>query len=176
MTPESATGPAGDRSDAGIGWPSRPRVGPAARPPPDIDPPLELENSPQSVTWVRSSWEALRALEAYAEWKAEHGFSGDFRKWCLTPPSPDQYTVAPNRVKMDESETVRTKPKWRQERVFKVPAEVDPGGLVFMGAHVTIGAGSIGRISPRLHFLDAVLKTGRVYVGYIGRHLTNTLS
>ena len=79
-------------------------------------------------------------------------------------------------MRLDESETVRTKPKWRQERVFRVPLEVDPDGRVFMGAHITIGASANGRINPRLYFLDAVLKTGRIYVGYIGRHLTNTLS
>jgi hypothetical protein len=142
----------------------------------DIDDPLELDSSPESSTWVRSSWEALRALQAYAEVKAERGFPGDFRAWCMNPPSPGDYIISPNKVKMDESETVHSRPKWRQERVFRVPPEVGPGGRVFMGAHITIGASANGRINPRLYFHDGVLKTGRIYVGYIGRHLTNTLS
>jgi hypothetical protein len=142
----------------------------------DIDEPLGLDPSPESATWVRSSWEALRALQAYAEVKAERGFAGDFRAWCLNPPSPEEYIISPNKVKMDESETVHTRPKWRQERVFRVPPEVDPDGRVFMGAHITIGASANGRINPRLYFHDGVLKTGRIYIGYIGRHLTNTLS
>jgi hypothetical protein len=142
----------------------------------DIGEPLGLDSSPESLTWVRSSWEALRALQAYAEVKAERGFAGDFRAWCMNPPSPDEYIISPNKVKMDESETVHTRPKWRQERVFRVPPEVDPDGWVFMGAHITIGASANGRINPRLYFHDGVLKTGRIYIGYIGRHLTNTLS
>jgi hypothetical protein len=142
----------------------------------DIDEPLGLDSSPESSTWVRSSWEALRALQAYAEVKAERGFAGDFRAWCMNPSSPDDYIISPNKVKMDESETVHARPKWRQERIFRVPPEVDPDGRVFMGAHITIGASANGRINPRLYFHDGVLKTGRIYVGYIGRHLTNTLS
>ncbi len=142
----------------------------------DIGDPLELDSSPESSTWVRSSWEALRALQAYAEVKAERGFAGDFRAWCMNPPAPGDYIISPNKVKMDESETVHSRPKWRQERIFRVPPEVEPGGRVFMGAHITIGASANGRINPRLYFHDGVLKTGRIYVGYIGRHLTNTLS
>jgi hypothetical protein len=142
----------------------------------DIAEPLGLDSSPESSTWVRSSWEALRALQAYAEVKAERGFAGDFRAWCMNPPSPYEYIISPNKVKMDESETVHTRPRWRQERVFRVPPEVDPDGRVFMGAHITIGASANGRINPRLYFHDGVLKTGRIYIGYIGRHLTNTLS
>jgi hypothetical protein len=142
----------------------------------DIDDPLELDSSPESSTWVRSSWEALRALQAYAEVKAERGFAGDFRAWCMNPSSPGDYIISPNKVKMDESETVHSRPKWRQERIFRVPPEVEPDGRVFMGAHITIGASANGRINPRLYFHDGVLKTGRIYVGYIGRHLTNTLS
>jgi hypothetical protein len=142
----------------------------------DIDDPLELDSSPESSTWVRSSWEALRALQGYAEVKAERGFAGDFRAWCMNPSSPGDYIISPNKVKMDESETVHSRPKWRQERIFRVPPEVEPGGRVFMGAHITIGASANGRINPRLYFHDGVLRTGRIYVGYIGRHLTNTLS
>jgi hypothetical protein len=141
-----------------------------------VDAPLELDMSPESPTWARSAWEALRALQAYADVKAARGFSGDFRAWCKNPPSPDQYVIPPNRVKMDESETVRAMPRWRQERVLPVPPEVDPDGRLFMGAHVTIGASATGRVNPRLYFHDGVLKTGKIYVGYIGRHLTNTLS
>ncbi|HEX4830913.1 MAG TPA: hypothetical protein VH478_07465 [Trebonia sp.] len=142
----------------------------------DIDQPLGLDSSPESSTWVRSSWEALRALQAYAAVKAERGFPGDFRAWCMNPPSPQECIISPNKVKMDESETVHSRPKWRQERVFRVPPAVASDGRLFMGAHITIGASANGRINPRLYFHDGVLKTGRIYVGYIGRHLTNTLS
>ena len=142
----------------------------------DIDHPLELELKPRVSDLGASSWEALRALQAYAEVKAERGFAGDFRAWCMNSPSPGDYIISPNKVKMDESETVHSRPKWRQERIFRDSPRGEPGGRVFMGAHITIGASANGRINPRLYFYDGVLKTGRIYVGYIGRHLTNTLS
>jgi hypothetical protein len=142
----------------------------------DIGSPLSLDSSPESSTWVRISWEALRALQAYAERKAEHGFAGDFRAWCVSPPSSDDAIISPGKVRMDESDTVHSRARWRQERVFRVPPEADPDGRVFMGAHIAIGASGSGRVDPRLYFHDGVLKTGQIYVGYIGRHLTNTLS
>jgi hypothetical protein len=43
-----------------------------------------------------------------------------------------------------------------------------------MGAHIRIGAS--GQISPRLWFHDATASTGKIYMGYLGRHLTNTLT
>jgi hypothetical protein len=43
-----------------------------------------------------------------------------------------------------------------------------------MGAHVRIGASAGGQVSPRLYYYDATAQAGTVYVGYLGRHLTNT--
>jgi hypothetical protein len=77
-------------------------------------------------------------------------------------------------VARDESETVRNNVRWRRQREFSVPPEIDASGGVFMGAHVRIGASAAGQISPRLYFHDATAQTGAVYVGYLGRHLTNT--
>jgi hypothetical protein len=132
---------------------------------------LELDQSPESATWVRSSWEALRALEDYAENKLDGGFNGDFKTWCVDPPR-EAIGISSGRVARDESETVRTNKKFRRIREFAVPRAVDDSGKVFMGSHIRIGAA--GRVSPRLHFHDATLIDGKVYVGYLGRHLTNT--
>jgi len=41
-----------------------------------------------------------------------------------------------------------------------------------MTAHFKLGR--IGMVSPRLYFFDDYTKTGKVYIGYIGPHLTNT--
>ncbi|HEY5854382.1 MAG TPA: hypothetical protein VIW24_10115 [Aldersonia sp.] len=67
-------------------------------------------------------------------------------------------------------------PALRQSRMLPVPAAVAATGLVFMGAHFFMGAhcklAQSKRISPRLHYYyNDVAKTGKVYVGYIGRHL-----
>jgi hypothetical protein len=135
--------------------------------------PLALDQRPEASTWVRSSWEALQALEAYAAAKTSHGFPGDFKMWCESPPS-GEYVIPSGKVARDESESVRNNAKWRREREFPVPSEICASGAVYMGAHVRIGASAGGQISPRLYFHDAIAQTGVIYVGYLGRHLTNT--
>jgi hypothetical protein len=141
----------------------------------DIEEPLNLDQSPESSTWVRSSWEILRAMEAYADAEAVAEFAGDFKMWCESPPS-GVYAIPGGKVARDESETVRNNPKLRRQREFRVPQGVDPSCRLFMGAHVRIGASGAGQISPRLYFYDAVSSTGKIYIGYLGRHLTNTRS
>ena len=134
---------------------------------------LALDRSPESATWVRSSWETLRAMQAYAEAKVAKDFQGDFKMWCENPPT-GSYAIPGGKVVRDESETVRNNPRWRREREFPVPSEVDQSGRLFMGAHVRIGASGSGRVSPRLYFYDETSQTGSIYIGYLGRHLTNT--
>ena len=56
-------------------------------------------------------------------------------------------------------------------RVLPVPAIVDPSGHVFMGAHIRIV--KYGSISPRMHYYNDAVGTGKMYVGYIGPHLPN---
>ena len=131
---------------------------------------LALDQRPEASTWIRNSWEALRALDAYAAVKTTDGFPGDFKKWCEDSPS-GAYVISAGKVARDESESVRNMLKWRREREFPVPAEICKSGKVYMGAHVRIGG---GQMAPRLYFFDATAQTGMVYVGYLGRHLTNT--
>ena len=114
-------------------------------------------------------------MQSYANTKAEGTFTGDFKVWCEKPPS-GAYGIPSGKVVRDESETVRKHGKWRRQREFPVPADIDPAGRVFMGAHVRIGASAAGRINPRLYFHDATARFGMMYVGYLGRHLSNTRS
>jgi len=120
---------------------------------------LALDRSPEADTWVRSTWEILRALESYAMAKSDRSFAGDFKLWCDNPPS-GAFAVPSGKVVRDESETVRNNPRWRHEREFPVPDDVSPSGRIFMGAHVRIGASAAGQISPRLCFHDASGTTG----------------
>ena len=139
----------------------------------DTTAPLSLDQRPEASTWVRSSWEILQALDAYATAKVGNGFPGDFKTWCESPPS-GEHAIPAGKVARDESETVRNNAKWHREREFPVPTEISESGSVFMGAHIRIGASAGGQISPRLHLYDGTTQTGLVYVGYLGRHLTNT--
>ena len=56
-------------------------------------------------------------------------------------------------------------------REFPVPAELAPDDTVFMGAHFKIARK--GLISPRMHYYDDTGQSGKIYVGYIGKHLPN---
>lgn len=139
----------------------------------DRDAPLALDRNPEASTWVRSSWEVLRAMQSYAAAKSTGEFPGDFKMWCDNP-LPDSYIIPSGKVVRDESETVKNNAKWRRERELPVPSAFDASKRAFMGSHIRIGASASGQISPRLHFSDATASTGKIYVGYLGRHLTNT--
>ena len=67
-------------------------------------------------------------------------------------------------------------PDLRDQALLAHATQIDPAGRVFMGAHVRIGASAAGRINPRLYFHDATARFGMMYVGYLGRHLSNTRS
>ncbi|MFI7575884.1 hypothetical protein [Micromonospora sp. NPDC049497] len=82
--------------------------------------------------------------------------------------------ISMGKVARDESQTVRTNRRMAAERTLPVPRQVDRRGVVFMGAHIRLG--TTATVSPRLYFHDATSIDGEVYVGYIGRHLTNTLT
>ncbi|MEY9940819.1 hypothetical protein [Streptacidiphilus sp. MAP5-3] len=130
----------------------------------------ELDEQTDHPTWVRMTWDALLALQDYAEAAKEGASGGDFRSWCENTP-PDCHPFPPRKVIRGESRTVSTNAKWKRERLLPVPTTVDPSGRVFMGAHLRIGGGGT---APRLHYHDDCSNTGRVYVGYIGLHLHNT--
>jgi hypothetical protein len=70
-----------------------------------------------------------------------------------------------------ESESTDNNRKLRRERTFKVPAKADPTGEMYMPAHMKLPGNY--PIKPRIHFtLDTLPSLGKIYVGYIGPHLT----
>lgn len=128
----------------------------------------------QSVdNWLQVAWDALLALNHYAEAAADGTAGGDFLSWCKSEAS-SAYPFPTAKTAMRESDTVARDRKLRSERMLPVPKEVDSSGKVFMQAHLKIGGGNT--IAPRLHFYDDGLRSGKVYVGYLGPHLRNTLT
>lgn len=128
----------------------------------------------QSVdNWLRVAWDALLALNHYAKASAGGSAGGDFLSWCKGEESRD-FPFPAAKVAMRESDTVARNDKLRRERMLPVPRKVHADGVVFMQAHLKIGSGNT--IAPRLHFYDDGPRTGRVYVGYLGPHLRNTLT
>jgi len=45
----------------------------------------ELDQNPKAGTWGRKAWQALRALQSYAEAKATGAFAGNFFLFCMAP-------------------------------------------------------------------------------------------
>ncbi|WP_433243494.1 hypothetical protein ACQPYK_39930 [Streptosporangium sp. CA-135522] len=135
----------------------------------DIDVVWKLEEKAQSSTWAQTAWQVVLAFQEYADAVAEGKFKGDFRHWCVEPPS-GVAAISAGKVKSDESETVRNNIKMRRQRNLPVPLEVNFLGRVHMWAHIRIGGGA-GMSSPRLHFYDDVHGTGKIYIGYLGPHL-----
>ncbi|GAA1008160.1 hypothetical protein Aple_071070 [Acrocarpospora pleiomorpha] len=135
----------------------------------DDDPVWRLEEKAQSSTWAQTTWLVALALQDYAEAVVGHRFNGDFRRWCTEPPSGAS-AISAGKVKTDESESVQNNQKMRRLRILPVPAEVEPTGRIYMGAHIRIGGGA-GMSAPRLHFYDDARGTGKIYIGYLGPHL-----
>jgi hypothetical protein len=121
-------------------------------------------------TYSGKTWEGLRMLNDYARAKSEgldvkgivdylkDGPVGYFNSWPI------------HKISMQESESTINDQKLLSQRKFVVPASVDPQGLALMVAHLKIG------YRLRVHFLEDVSKTGKIYVGYIGRHLATASS
>jgi hypothetical protein len=121
-------------------------------------------------TYSGKTWEGLRMLNDYARAKSEgldvkgivdylkDGPVGYFNSWPI------------HKISMQESESTINDQKLLSQRKFVVPASVEPQGLALMVAHLKIG------YRLRVHFLEDVSKTGKIYVGYIGRHLATASS
>ncbi|WP_459647594.1 hypothetical protein [Kitasatospora sp. Ki12] len=120
--------------------------------------------------WARLAWDGLTALQEYAEAAVRGTAGGDFKQWCEHTPE-GCHRFPPRKAVRGESRTVFSHTKWKRERMLPVPECVDASRRAFMGAHLRIGG---GRTAPRLHYLDDCSGSGRIYVGYIGLHLTNT--
>ena len=123
--------------------------------------------------WTARIWTYIHALHDYAELKAAGGFEGGFQQYLENDSASGAKTALSNYAQT-ESESVKENPKWREQRVFPVPTSVVPAGRVFMDSHFKIRTET--GLYPRIYFHDATAKDGKIYVGYIGKHLTNTLT
>jgi len=133
---------------------------------------LDVMYPRQRRRWTGRTWDALRALDAYAAARAEARFTGGFYDWCARP-LPGAPVITPTMVSMKESDSVSGNPKYQRRRVFRVPEEIDPSGRVYMPSHIKLQ--QVGSPAPRMHFLDdAGGATGKIWIGYLGDHLPNT--
>ncbi|MFD8213570.1 hypothetical protein ACFV2U_07505 [Streptomyces sp. NPDC059697] len=134
---------------------------------------LELDDQAYGSSWVRMAWDALLALQDFAEAVASGRANSDFKQWCADAPE-GAHVISPRKVVRDESKSVKANGDWSRARTFPVPRHVHPDGKLFMGAHLRIGGGNT--IAPRLHYYDGACTDHGIYVGYMGPHLTNTMT
>lgn len=131
---------------------------------------LEIDRRYPSGLYAPTLWQYVRVLFDYAELRASGAFRGNVHMY-LTSDRVAGMKCSTERHASNESETVLSNAKWREERVFPVPLSVSPSGKALMAAHFR--PTHRDTFAPRMHYLDDVSKTGKVYVGYIGKHLTN---
>ncbi|GAB2644639.1 hypothetical protein GCM10027270_35400 [Nocardioides ginkgobilobae] len=128
----------------------------------------ELDLHAASQMFAIKTWQALIALNDYAQARSRGEFQGSFMAWCQSPPG-GRSAISANSVAPGESQTVDQSPALRSVRVFTVPTSVNESGEVYMAAHIRISKRAAP--APRLHFHDDSAKSGKVYVGYLGAHL-----
>ncbi|MBP5908864.1 hypothetical protein F3K40_28760 [Streptomyces sp. LBUM 1478] len=93
---------------------------------------LELDDQAYGSSWVRMAWDALLALQDFAEAVASGRANSDFKQWCADAPE-GAHVISPRKIVRDESKSVKTNGDWSRARTFPVPRHVHPDGKVFMG-------------------------------------------
>lgn len=120
--------------------------------------------------YASALWPVVRSLRDYAKLSLAGEVSCNFRDYLLDTKT-DGFRVSAKRCVLTESESVRSNRAMKKARTFPVPTDVDTDGVVFMEAHYKIETKD--SISPRMYFHHST-KTGKFYIGYIGKHLPNT--
>ncbi|MDQ7880330.1 hypothetical protein Q9R08_20245 [Microbacterium sp. QXD-8] len=138
-----------------------------------LDVVIEVSRRDPYGKYARDFWDYVRVLFEYAQLRAAGGFAGNVHMY-LSDDTTGGHKCNPQRHAGRESDSVLGNPQWRAERVHPVPAEVEPTGLVLMDAHFKPTHRDM--FAPRMHYFDDTNNTGKIYIGYIGKHLTTTLT
>lgn len=132
---------------------------------------LDLDDMSGNSRYAADFWGFILVLRDYMRAREEIGFQGSVHDYLAE--SRGQYRIeSQKRHSPTESETVQNNGKMRRERTFPVPTEVDPRGEIEMFAHFKTSHRDAN--DPRMHYYVDTRYTHKVYIGYIGPHLTNT--
>ncbi|WP_251858275.1 hypothetical protein [Herbiconiux sp. L3-i23] len=131
---------------------------------------LEVQKRDQMGRYAATFWDYVRVLHDYARAKATDSYAGGVHQYLTDPNAPEGRRCPPQRHAATESESVIN--QWLHERIFPVPLEVDGSGKKAMLAHFK--PTHENTFAPRMHYFDDTSRSGKVYIGYIGKHLTNT--
>lgn len=125
-----------------------------------------------SSRYAAEFWNYVLVLRDYMRAREAGDFAGGNVHDYLANPPEGYRTCSAARHKSNESETVKGNETMRKERTRPVPPEVDPRGEIEMWAH--FAPTHCDQNAPRMYYYADTKTTGKVYIGYIGRHLTNT--
>ncbi|MBT2500094.1 hypothetical protein J7E25_13460 [Agromyces sp. ISL-38] len=137
----------------------------------DIDFAAEVDARDPIGRYAARMWDYVRVLYDYATLKATSDFRGTVHAY-LTDDSVAGTKCSPQRHAGTESDAVVGNRRLRDQRSFPVPAAVLVEERAPMYAHFKPTHSDT--FAPRLHYYDDTTGTGKVYIGYIGRHLENT--
>ena len=130
---------------------------------------LKLGVSDTNDSALRTAWDAVLDMGDYARARAEGNWGHGLDLYLKCPPDGYRATTA---GKFGQTETAATMKAHGAERVFPVPPEVHSSKRIEMKAHFKLAR--IGMVSPRMYIHDGHPNDPRLYIGYIGPHLTNT--
>jgi hypothetical protein len=139
----------------------------------DPDRARELDDHEVLGVWAGHCWRALLALNDYADQSGSGDFSGSVDTYLSNTPT-GCHPFSTNRHAPFESSDVANNPKYRNPRTLPVPRGVARSGIAYMEAHFKIAKSAT--ITPRMHYFDDTARSGKVYVGYIGRHLPSSMT
>ena len=132
---------------------------------------LDLNDMSGNSRYAADFWKFILVLRDYMRAVEAGDFSGCVHDY-LDKSIGVYRTCSQKRHSPTESETVRNNGKMCRERIFPVPVEVNPHGEVEMLAHFKTSHRDTN--DPRMHYYADTQFTHKVYIGYIGPHLTNT--
>lgn len=136
-----------------------------------VDDILKLDTLASS-RYAAEFWNYILVLRDYMRARESEDFAGGNVYDYLARPPAGYRTCSASRHKSNESDTVKGNEKMRRERTRPVPVEVDRRGEIEMWAH--FAPTHCDQNAPRMHYFPDTERTHLVYIGYIGRHLTNT--
>lgn len=118
---------------------------------------------------LRTAWDAVLVMRDYVRSRKSGACTQGLDNYISH--TPDGYCTFPP-GKFAENETSATMKGWGKERIFPVPVDINSIGEAVMKAHFKLAR--IGLKTPRMYIYDGHPQVQRVYIGYLGPHLTNT--
>lgn len=129
---------------------------------------FKLDDRDYSSTIAKNCWSFFIALNDYAaQWTDKSDNVAKFLESHHTPADLQKHAAS-------ESNAVKNNSDHNRERYLPVPAAVRPEERVHMYAHYRLGNAD-GK-APRLHYYDDMENTSKIYIGYIGPHLTTRMT